>query len=165
MKRIGIPKLVAGAAMLAIAVGAISQTAPNHYFAVGVQNNTTTPAVTGNDGTVIVGEGVIQTECGGRWRTLENEDGKVVFFECFPGSATGAFDLTYKVRLSDGEHGARYHSGTVSIDCPRGSANTVDNATSAELTLTGSGTLITASGVTCNYPQADSDDLSSSTID
>ena len=145
--------VVAGAALV-IATGAIvTQIAlaqPEHSFLVGVINNTTTPTQ-GADHP----DGQIEIECGlEAWRKIANS-WHTQFIECFPSTATDPFDFTYKARLADDAEGnAVYHSGTVTISCTRGSDDpAAPNAISAEFTLTGSGTGITASNVICNYGQ------------
>ena len=145
---------IVAVAALVIATGAIATQialAQQPGFLVGVTNNTTTPAQ-GEDHP----EGQIEAECGlAAWRKIA-KSWHTQFVDCYPSTATDSFDLTYKARLADDADGnAVYHSGTVTISCTRGSDDpAAPNATSAEFTLTGSGTGITASNVTCNYPQS-----------
>ena len=170
MKLISTPKVAVVAALavavaVAIVATATGQTPIPHTFVVGVRNNTDTPRVITSDGAIP--QGMVQTECGlSHWRKLRPEASWFFhFFDCYPSSATGSFDLTYRVRLEDDPHGgARWHTGSVTIDCPRGSANSADDATSAQLTLTGSGASVTANTPLCNYPRetTDADDSSSS---
>ena len=166
MKRISLPKVavVAVAAAVAIVASTTGPTPSPHTFVVGVRNNTDTPRVwTGEN---YVPAGLVQTECGhSLWRKLRPEQSWFYhFFDCYPSSATGSFEVNYKVRLENGINGvARWHNGSVTINCPRGSANSAENATSAEFTLRGSGASVTANTPTCNMPrETTSDDDSSS---
>ncbi len=147
-------------AALVIATGALgtkltlAQSPPQFHFQTGVINNTTTPA----QGTGYP-EGQVETECGGyAWRKIA-KSWHVQYFHCYPSTATGSFDLTYKARLADDANGnAVYHTGTVTIDCPRSMEIPPPPGTAigANVTLNGSGTSITASAATCEYPpQAD----------
>lgn len=163
MKRISMPKVAVVAVAAAVAIVA-STTGPTHTFVVGVRNNTDTPRVwTGEN---YVSAGLVQTECGhSHWRKLRPEQSWFYhFFDCYPSSATGSFEVNYKVRLENGINGvARWHNGSVTINCPRGSANSAENATSAQFTLRGSGASVTANTPTCNMPrETTSDDDSSS---
>ena len=164
MKHTG--KTIAAAAVALMLAVATSAQPPGHTtFVVGVNNNTTTPAA-GN-----VAEGHLSVNCGGpTWRELATEEAwRYVFFDCYPTTMTGPFTMTYKARLADDAGGNPvYHTGTVTIDCPRGQtapqpgqANLpMLNASSGSLEFTGSGTGITAGSVTCNFPRATSDDSS-----
>ena len=153
---------VAAVAALVIATGAIAtklalaQTAQEYHFLVGVTNSTTTPEVAGSTATPGAPAGQIETECGrGVWRTLAKSL-RNQYFSCHPSTATGSFDLNYKARLAnDADGNAVYHTGTVTIDCTRGSDDpAVPNATAATVVLTGSGTGIAVSNMICQQPQS-----------
>ena len=148
---------VVAVAALVIATGALgtkltlAQNATQFHFQVGVSNNTTTPAQ---------GEGYpagqVETECGGwAWRKIAKSS-QVQYFDCYPSTATGSFDLTYKARLADDADGnAVYHTGTVTIDCPRSMdiPPPPSTAIGANVALNGSGVSITSSAATCEYSQ------------
>ena len=158
-------KYMGGAAIALMLAVASSAQPPGHTtFVVGVNNNTTTPAVGDVD------EGHLSVNCGGvTWRELATEEAwRYVFFDCYPTSTTGPFTMTYKARLANDAGGNPvYHTGTVTIDCPRGLTRpqpgtaplpgTPLNASSGSLEFTGSGASITASSVTCNFPRTDDD--------
>ena len=150
--------VVVAVAALAIATGAIATgpSVPAHHFPVGVNNNTTTPEVPVSPTHAFTRAGNLQVECGGPWRTVEKgESWYYAFFDCYPSTASDPFAVTYKARLADDANGNPvYHTGTVTISCTRGSDDpAAPNATSAEFSLTGSGTGITASNVICNRGQ------------
>ena len=176
MRRISLSKQFVVVAAVAVALAlafATSGQQGQQTFAVGVTNNTTTPAQGAGHP-----QGHLQAECGmGVWRSVPASANQQRF-DCYPGgndllldssgntraARTGtAFDLTYKARLADDADGnAVYHSGTVAIDCSQGSSAQGSDqpapvATSATFTLTGSGTGITASNVICNYATASHD--------
>ena len=149
---------VAVAALLIVtgAIGAqltLAQNAPQYHFSVGVINNTTTPAQGDSHP-----EGQIETECDGfgNWRTLAKSWHTQVF-DCYPSTESDPFDVQYKARLADDANGNPvYHTATVTISCPRSMELPLppNTASSASFSLTGSGTGITASNVTCHYPQS-----------
>ena len=150
---------VVAVAALAIATGAIATgpSVPAHHFPVGVNNQTTTPEVPVSPTTPFTRAGEVQVECGhGSWRTVEKgASWYYAFFDCYPSTASDPFAVTYKARLADDANGNPvYHTGTVTISCTRGSDDpAAPNATSAEFSLTGSGTGITVSNVICNGAQ------------
>lgn len=136
------------AVALALAVGINAQlNLPT--FVVGITNTTTTPAV----GTTL--QGHIKADCGGPRTRDVPSNGLVTMFDCYPGTAGAAFDLTYRARLPNDANGNEvWHSGTINIYCaPGAQVAQAGDATSAEFTLTGSGTGITASSLQCNYPR------------
>ena len=160
MRHIGLLKRFVAVVAVALAFAISGQ----QTFVVGVTNNTTTPeqGVAAGEGGLAhahVGEayvpqGHLQIECGsGSWRSVP-ASGNAQRVNCYPsGGAGDAFDVTYKARLAnDADGNAVYHSGTVTIDCSNSGQQASASATSADLTLTGSGTSIAASNVICNYP-------------
>ena len=154
-------RLVAVAALV-IATGviatklALAQGAPVNLFTVGVYNSTTTPEVALSNAGPRTPAGQLEVECGTVvWRTLPWSKA-IQYFSCYPSTATGSFNLTYKARLAnDADGNAVYHSGTVAISCTRGSDDpAVPNDIGANVRFTGGGTGITASNVICEQPQS-----------
>ena len=152
MRHISMPKTLVTVATVAVALAlAVGINAQLNLptFVVGITNTTTTPAV----GTTA--QGYIKAECGGpRARDVPN-NGLVTMFDCYPSATGAAFDMTYSARLPNDANGNEvWHSGTISIYCAPGhQVAQAGDATSAEFTLTGSGTGITASSLHCNYPR------------
>ena len=147
---------------LVVATGAIATgpTVPDYHFPVGVTNTTTTPEVPVSTAHPFTPAGELQVECGMEtWRTLakglHNQ-----YFDCYPSTASGPFDLNYKARLADDADGNPvYHTGTVTISCTRGSDDpAVPNHDTASIDITGSGTGITASNLVCEFPPGSSGD-------
>ena len=166
VRHISMSKQLVVVAAAAVALTLAFAISGQQTFVVGVTNNTTTPAqgiAAGEDGlahvhvgAAYVPQGHLQVECGsGSWRSVP-ASGNAQRVNCYPSGGGGdAFDVTFKARLANGADGnAVYHSGTVTIDCSSSNKQASVAATSADFTLTGSGTSITASNVICHYPTA-----------